>query len=206
MPKPSLVSFDMLTKDVSFFVKACRPFVRNRHYHAPVDDRDHTVLVSAAAISYFSLSVSTSSTASFVFLLGCFVPISPAPYHAITAIPKNALKQLKTIATVPLTVNPAGSGGGDLLAPLRSKRSLVLPAALPAMGTSWAAQAARWSCGIVRVFCRKVGASIIVATRPEATCHSTWQWKSQMRDHKNMLARCFSRLIWRRETYQDYQL
>jgi len=102
-------------------------------------------------------------------------------YQAITATPKNALRQLNTIATIPLAVKPAGRGGGDLFAPFKSKRSFVLPAALPAMGTSWAAQAARWSGGIVSVSWREVGASIIVATRPEATCHSMWQWKSQMR-------------------------
>ena len=29
--------------------------------------------------------------------------------------------------------------------------------------------------------CRERGASMKVATRPEAMCHSMWQWKSQTR-------------------------
>ena len=39
-----------------------------------------------------------------------------------------------------------------------------------------------WDCGLEDWDCwRERGASIMVATRPEAMCHSMWQWKSQMR-------------------------
>ena len=96
----------------------------------------------------------------------------------MTAIPKIAAKQLNTNATIPLASNPLGSGSGLLAAPLRSNRSLELPAALPATGMFWALHASRWSSGILSDFCRSSGASIIVATSPDATCHSTWQWKS----------------------------
>ena len=46
----------------------------------------------------------------------------------------------------------------------------------------WAAQAERWEGGMERGGdCRERGASMKVATRPEAMCHSMWQWKSQTR-------------------------
>ena len=60
----------------------------------------------------------------------------------------------------------------------------MLPAALPVVGTDWAAQAERWEGGreVRDKDCwRASGASIRVAMSPEATCHSMWQWKSQTR-------------------------
>lgn len=91
-------------------------------------------------------------------------------YHEMTAIPRNALMQLNTKATIPLVVNPAGSGLGLLTAPVRSSRSTVLPAALPCVDVLEARQACQWSSGIERVFCSSVGASIMVAMRPLAVC------------------------------------
>ena len=121
-------------------------------------------------------------------------PISPIPYlpkavsimeahaefdnegfgthHVIAAMPRNALRQLNTSATMPRAVKPAGRGAGETLAPFKSNRSFVLPAALPDVGRRWSWQTCRWSRGITRLFCSSSGASIIVATRPEATCHS----------------------------------
>jgi hypothetical protein len=52
-------------------------------------------------------------------------------HQAITAIPKNAEMQLNTNATIPRAVKPSGRGGTDMFSPLRSKTSLMLPAALP---------------------------------------------------------------------------
>lgn len=102
-------------------------------------------------------------------------------YHEITAMPMKALMMLNTKATIPLAVNPAGIGPGDRFWPDRSLRSSVLPAAFPATAIPWEVHAARWSSGILMDDCRASGASIKVATRPLATCHSMWQWKSQTR-------------------------
>lgn len=55
-------------------------------------------------------------------------------YQVITAMPKKALKQLKTKATTPRAVNPGGRGAGGRFSPLKSKKSWVLAAALPAVG------------------------------------------------------------------------
>ena len=74
---------------------------------------------------------------------------------------------------------PAGSGGGGWFSPVRSRRFAVLAAALPTVANPPALQASRWSCGILSVFCSSSGASTKVAIRPETTCHSIWQWKSQ---------------------------
>ena len=78
-------------------------------------------------------------------------------------------------------------GGQDLLT--------WFPAALPAMEMSCFVQASMWEVGMARaealgeaygepaserVFWRSRGRSTMVAMRPEATCHSMWQWKSQM--------------------------
>lgn len=52
----------------------------------------------------------------------------------MTAIPKKALRQLKAIATTPLGVNPAGNGPGGAGAPVKSRKSRELPAALPTVG------------------------------------------------------------------------
>lgn len=98
----------------------------------------------------------------------------------MTAIPKIALKMLNASATIPLAVNPFGNGAGLTFAPLISKRSLVLPAALPAMGMFCFVHASICACGSVNDSWSARGASIIVATRPVAMCHSIWQWKSQM--------------------------
>ena len=105
-------------------------------------------------------------------------------YQEMTAIPKKALKQLKTIATIPFGVKPAGNGPGGSGAPVKSRRSRVFPAALPTVGISWALQASKWSGGMERDDWRREGASIMVAMRPEATCHSMWQWKYQMRGER----------------------
>lgn len=102
-------------------------------------------------------------------------------YHEMTAKPMNAARTLNTSATIPRAVNPAGRLGGGTVAPLRFKRSSVLPAALPAVAMFWDLQACRWSSGILRLACNSSGASTMVAIRPLATCHSMWQWKSQMR-------------------------
>ena len=99
----------------------------------------------------------------------------------ITPIPRNAARILNTIATMPRAVNPPGSLSGAFGTPVKSRKSLSLPAALPTMGIFCALQASKWFCGIEREFWRAVGASIIVAMRPDATCHSMWQWKSQTR-------------------------
>jgi hypothetical protein len=75
---------------------------------------------------------------------------------------------------------PAGSGGGGEFWPLRSSRSFVLAAALPCVGMLPAEQASRWSCGRTRLFWSSRGASTKVAIKPDVTCHSMWQWNSQM--------------------------
>ena len=51
------------------------------------------------------------------------------------------------------------------------------------MGVPWEVQAERWEGGMVRFGSdwRERGLSMKVATRPEAMCHSMWQWKSQTR-------------------------
>lgn len=82
-----------------------------------------------------------------------FVPTGLSPYHPIAAIPKNALRQLKTSATIPLDVKPAGNGPGALFSPVRSSRSCVLPAALPATGILPALHTSQWSWGILPVSC-----------------------------------------------------
>lgn len=101
--------------------------------------------------------------------------------HDITAKPKNADKMLNTKATIPLVVKPSGNLAGGPVAPSRFKRSSVRPAALPAVRIFWDLQAWRWSSGILSVACNSSGASTMVAMRPLATCHSMWQWKSQIR-------------------------
>ena len=53
-------------------------------------------------------------------------------YQAMKAIPKMALMQLKTRATIPRAVKPEGRGAGLVFSPSRFKTSSVLPAALPA--------------------------------------------------------------------------
>jgi hypothetical protein len=96
------------------------------------------------------------------------------PYHPIVAIPRNAAKQLNTSATIPLGVKPAGSVPGLLFSPFRSRKFTVLPAAFPAVGTLPALQALQWSSGILPASCccMSIGRSIMVAMRPDATCHS----------------------------------
>ena len=128
------------------------------------------------------------------------------PYHPITTIPNTALSALNTNATMPFAVNPSGNGGTLLFAPVKSIKSTVFPAALPDVGEFVRAQVSKCEDGIERSFGesrgladgeRSVllgleeigaklfwvwssrGASIIVAMRPESTCHSMWQWKSQ---------------------------
>lgn len=90
----------------------------------------------------------------------------------MTATPKMPLIQLKTSATIPRAVNPPGRGDGGEGWPARSSRSTVFPAALPAVGMLSAAQASRWSWGIVTDFWSSSGASMKVAASPETTCHS----------------------------------
>ena len=105
-------------------------------------------------------------------------------YQAMTAMPKNAHKILNTNATTPLGVNPGGNGAGGPGAPFRFRKSTSFPAALPTVGMFWAVQASWWDWGMERERgedWRREGASIMVATRPEARCHSMWQWKNQMR-------------------------
>ena len=53
-------------------------------------------------------------------------------YHVMTANPSKADRILKVIATIPLGVNPAGSGPGATFAPAKFKKSTVFAAALPA--------------------------------------------------------------------------
>lgn len=106
----------------------------------------------------------------------------------MTAKPMNAATTLNTSATVPRAVNPSGNLAGGTVAPLRFKRSSVLPAALPAVAMFWDLQTCRWSSGILRLACNSSGASIMVAVRPLATCHSMWQWKSQMRERSERSA------------------
>lgn len=77
---------------------------------------------------------------------------SPIPYHATTATPNTPATQLNTNATIPLGVNPDGSGSLLVVAPCRFNKSAgsVWPAALPAVGigVGWAwAQADRWEAG-----------------------------------------------------------
>ena len=109
--------------------------------------------------------------------------IKKKTYHAIVPIPTTPLTTLNTNATIPLHVNPAGSGPGGLLAPSRSNTSSVFPAALPRVGVPCELQAERWEAGMVRLEdWRESGLSMKVATRPEAMCHSMWQWKSQTRE------------------------
>lgn len=52
-------------------------------------------------------------------------------YQAIVAIPNTPLPTLKHSATIPLHVNPAGSGPGGLFAPSRSNTFSVFPTAFP---------------------------------------------------------------------------
>ena len=81
-------------------------------------------------------------------------------------------------------------GGGE-----RGQGLTWFPAALPAMEMSCFVQASMWEVGMARaeelgdaygepaserVFWRSRGRSTMVAMRPEAMCHSMWQWKSQM--------------------------
>lgn len=66
--------------------------------------------------------------------------IEAMPYHDITAIPTKAATVLKTNATIPLAVNPAGKGDFILFCPLKSVRSSVLAAALPIYGVLEALQ------------------------------------------------------------------
>ena len=106
-------------------------------------------------------------------------------HQAITATPANAAKQLNTSATTPLAVNPSGKRPGGFGASVKSKKSFSLPAALPAVGMFWALQASRWDGGMERDCWRREGASMMVAIRPDATCHSMWQWKSQMRGEED---------------------
>lgn len=103
-------------------------------------------------------------------------------YHEMTAKPMNAARILNTSATIPFAVNPSGNLAGGCVAPSRFMRSSVLPAALPAVAIFWDLQTCRWSSGILRFACMSSGASTKVAVRPLATCHSMWQWKSQMRE------------------------
>jgi hypothetical protein len=65
-------------------------------------------------------------------------------YHAMTAKPRRAEIQLKTRATIPRAVNPAGKGPGGALAPVKSKKLTVFAAALPALDILPALQASRW--------------------------------------------------------------
>lgn len=109
-------------------------------------------------------------------------------YHEMTAKPMNAARMLNTRATIPLAVNPSGKLAGGRVAPSRFKRSSVLPAALPAVAIFWDLQACSWSSGILSLACNSSGASTIVAIRPLATCHSMWQWKSQMRERRKRSA------------------
>ena len=102
-------------------------------------------------------------------------------HQEMIAMPKNALKQLNTSATIPLAVKPSGSGPGGAGAPVKSRKSLSFPAALPTTGMFCALQTSRWSWGMEREDWRRAGASMKVAMRPEATCHSMWQWKNQTR-------------------------
>jgi hypothetical protein len=61
-------------------------------------------------------------------------------YQTIDAIPAKAATQLKTKATMPLAVKPAGRGATDLFSPVKSYTSSVFPAALPAVATPLALQ------------------------------------------------------------------
>ena len=126
----------------------------------------------------------------------------------MTAMPAKALRQLQTKATMPLAVNPAGRGRGGSGAPVRSSGSTALPAALPTVGMFWAVQTSRWEGGMERVVWRRAGASIMVAMRPDARCHSMWQWKNQMRARRWVSWGIDRR--WEggggRETYQDCPL
>lgn len=67
---------------------------------------------------------------------------------------------------------PPGIVPGGLFWPERSKKSTVLPAALPFVRVLEAAQTERWLSGRVNCFWMSRGASTKVARRPEATCHS----------------------------------
>lgn len=69
--------------------------------------------------------------------------------------------------------------GGTVFAPVISVRFFVFPAAFPAVNMFCASHTALWSGGMVRPISSS-GASMMVATRPIATCHSMWQWKSWM--------------------------
>ena len=61
----------------------------------------------------------------------------------MTAMPKNALRILNASATIPLAVKPSGSGPGGAGTPVRSRKSLSFPAALPTTGMFCALQASR---------------------------------------------------------------
>ena len=66
--------------------------------------------------------------------------IEAMPYHDITDIPKKAATVLKTNATIPLAVNPAGKRAFILFCPLKLVRSSVLAAAFPTYGVLEALQ------------------------------------------------------------------
>lgn len=61
-----------------------------------------------------------------------------------------------------------------VLAPVKSVKLPVLPAALPDVGMLCASQLALWSAGIDSPRSDS-GASMIVAVSPMMTCHSIWQ-------------------------------
>lgn len=83
--------------------------------------------------------------------------------------------------------HPPGSGRGGAFCPVRSKKSKVLAAALPFMGTPPDLQASKWLSGMVKVFCNSSGASTNVATSPLWTCHSRWQWNSQIPGRRTLV-------------------
>ena len=150
-------------------------------------------LAAAGAAALFSATgTSSRSLISSAPATGSASTGRDMPYHATTQTPMMPARHENTRATIPRVVKlerwsvsrdhvsssgnfatyPAGNGAGGSFWPSRFTKSLVLPAALPSVGTLAALQAARWSGGGGPCFWSSVGASMKVASRPETTCHS----------------------------------
>lgn len=154
--------------------------------------------VAATAEDPFPSDAARSGSRSALGLCCCFARGFLMPYEATTQMPRMPMAVLNSSATMPLKVklsgvsagcdytweranrtHPAGNGGGGVFSPERSRKSAALPAALPLYGTLPDMQTSRWFSGSWIVACSSRGSSTKVAMRPDATCHSMWQWNSQ---------------------------
>jgi len=117
----------------------------------------------AYAVLFFTALCTVISELSYLHLTLAFQPHQPPfhkhglTYNPINTITITAATQLSNNATIPLGVNPAGRGAIAPFFPSKSRKCLVLPAAL---------HATRWPEGSEAVSWRERGASIMVATRP----------------------------------------